>query len=351
VSSLRGALEIVIAALVTAVAASAVATTRMTHRPRAAWLLLPLPVASLSGSVFGAAATFAQSWFVNVTIVSMAEALRLLGALIVTYALLNRRVLEFEFVLSRTLVVAAVSLIAVASFVLLDWALGTFLAGASHATGLVANGALALGLGLSLNAIQKRVTDLIDAVLFRKRRDDERALLEFAREAAYATDSEALLDRAIEKLEVHTDARGAALLLASGDAYDAVREFGDSVSVSVEENDAAILALKTWHKPLDPHHYATSMHGALALPMLERGRLSGVLLLGERAGGEAYSPGEVLALSTFTAGVASALGALSVERDETLEKLQASIAAMADAIAALRDAVASERRAGGVTSS
>lgn len=48
--------------------------------------------------------------------------------------------------------------------------------------------------------------------------------------------------------------------------------------------------------------------------MLARGRLVAILLLGERAGGEAYAPDEVEALSQFAHGVGSALDRLG-ERD------------------------------------
>jgi GAF domain-containing protein len=262
----------------------------------------------------------------------------LLGALAVTYALLKRRVLDIEFVLSRTLVVATISLIVVAAFVLLEWLLGTVLAGASHATGLVANGLLALLLGLSMDYIHKRVDAFIDTLFFRKRRDDEQALRDFSKEAGYVTDSEALLDQAIAKIERHTDARGAALLLDGESAYAATRAFGN-VSLSADENDAAILALKTWHKPLDPHRYATALHGALALPMLVRGQLLGVVLVGERARGEAYAPDEVDALALFSQGVGSALDSLAHRNGDGLRELRESIARIANDVAALRQSL------------
>jgi len=347
ISPLKGALDVAVYSLVTATALAAVLAIPATRRPRAAWLLLPLPIAFLATVVFTTLATFIHSWFANVTVIGIAEAIRLLGALIVTYALLNRRVLDFEFVLSRTLVVATVSLIVVAAFVLLDWVLGNLLSNVSHATGLVANGALALALGLSLNAMQRRVHGFLDAVLFRKRHEDERALLEFSREAASATELGPLLDRAIEHLEHHTAARGAAIFVEQDVSYAAVRSFGNSVRALVAENDATILALKTWHKPLDPHRYITDVHGALALPMLERGRLNGVILLGERVGGEAYAPDEIEALSRFALGVGSAIAGLGGERDGSLASIHASLAAMSDAIAALRETLIVDRQADG----
>jgi GAF domain-containing protein len=118
-------------------------------------------------------------------------------------------------------------------------------------------------------------------------------------------------------------------------AYTATRSFGNDVALNVSENDGAILALKTWRAPLDPHHYSTALQGALALPMVSRGRLLGVLLLGERVGGEAYAPDEVEALSQFAHGVGSAIDALSTGNTDSIAALRVSMASMADGMASL----------------
>jgi hypothetical protein len=339
-SGLTTPLEFAACVLVTVVAAAAVSTTRPSERPRAAWLLLPLPIAFLANAFFlTILADFARTWAATQTSLGLASCSLLLGALAVSYALLKRRVLDLEFVLSRTLVFATISLIVVVAFVLLEWLLGTVLSGVSHVTGLVANASLALVLGVSMSYIQKRVDAFVDTVFFRKRHDDERALRDFSKEAAYVTDSNALLDQAIAKVESHTDARNGALLVDGSGAYGAVRSFGDGVPAAVGENDGAILALKTWHKPLDPHHYSTALRGALALPMLARGRLLGVLLLGERAGGEAYAPDEVEALSQFAHGIGSAMDVLSSNGANSISALQESIAAMQDAIVSRLEAI------------
>jgi hypothetical protein len=334
IGPLRGALDVLEGALLALCAILAVLRTPAEHRPKAAWMVLPLPVALFAYSALLIFATFIKSWFANITIVYGCDAIILASSFIVTYALLKRRVLDFEFVMNRTLVVASVSLIIVASFVLLEWLLGTMLAGVSHATGLIANGALALVLGLSLNVIHKRVDTVMDSVLFRKRHEDERALLNFAKEAAFVTDAAALIDQAVAKIRAHTDARGAAILLEAGGVFTAAGSFGESV-FQVSENDAVILALKTWHKPLDPHHYDSELRGALAVPMVSRARVLGVVLLGERAGGESYAPDEIEALAQFAHGVGSSIDALSTRSDGMLVALQQSMASMADAIARL----------------
>jgi GAF domain len=312
ISAMRGFVDIAQMFLVTLCAFAAVRSSAQSARARAAWLLLPLPIVLL---MFAAGLVFAallKSWFVNVSVVLASEGLILLSAVTVTYALLKRRVLDFEFVVGRTLVVTTVSLIVVAAFVLLEWVLGAVVTNVSHATGLIANAGLALLLGLSLRAIHKRVDAFVDMTLFRKRHEDERALLDFAKEAQFVTDPAALLDHTIQKIRRHTDAHNGALLLDGSAAYAPVRSFGD-VPREIDENDEAILALKTWHKAIDPHQYESSLRGALAVPMLARGRLVGVVVLGERASGEAYAPDEVEALSQFAQGVGMSLDGLATK--------------------------------------
>jgi hypothetical protein len=69
--------------------------------------------------------------------------------------------------------------------------------------------------------------------------------------------------------------------------------------------------------------------------MVSRGRLLGVLLLGERVGGEAYAPDEVEALSQFAHGVGSAIDALSTGNTDSIAALRVSMASMADGMASL----------------
>jgi hypothetical protein len=346
VSPLHALVDVAVYALVTLAAILSVQSTAPEERPRTAWLLLPLPIALLATAVTQTIAAFITSWFVNVTVISISNAIWLLGGGVVTYALLKRRVLDLEFVLSRTVVVATVSAIVVASFILLEFLLNTVLSGVSHATGLVANAALALVLGLSLNPIHKRVDETVERMLFHKRHEDERALVEFGREAAFVTNEDALLDRAIENLREHTDARSAAIFLDGTGHYAPARSFGDSTRTQVDENDAAILALKARHEALDPHHYRSALHGALALPMLARGRLCGIVLLGERSGGEAYAPDEIAALSSMSQGVGSALDVLTVSNELSHASIVDAVRVELAPLREQLDAIAKALRAG-----
>lgn len=343
-----GFVNVVAVVSVVAVACFAVAGETRADRVRAAWILLPLPLAGLGTTAVINLIGLAQSWYALLAIITVWGAISCLGALAVTYALLKRRVLDFEFVLSRALVFATLSFVVVAAFVLLEWLLGTVLANVSHATGLAANAALALALGLSMSYLHRRVDTLIDSVFFRKRHDDERALRAFSKEAAYVTQPGALLDQAMAHIEKYTDASGAAVMVDGTGSYVALRSFG-SVTEGVDENDPAILALKAWHKPIDPHQYETSLKGALALPMLGRGRLIGVVVLGERSGSEAYAPDEIDALSEFAHGVGFALDSLSANGGET--ELRAAIVELAAEVSSMPERIAQIWRSGPSTGS
>src|SRR5580692_11596847 len=124
----------VFAAALIAVSA-AIASASHAERPRAAWLLLPLPIALLLSTTVTDLNVYAQSWAAFMTALVIANGLLLAGTVAVTYALLKRRVLDIQFVIGRTLVVAGVSGIIVISFVLLEWLLGHVLESVGHVTG------------------------------------------------------------------------------------------------------------------------------------------------------------------------------------------------------------------------
>lgn len=322
--SFWGMFRIAAAVAVAVVAAVAVACSPRSEQPRTGWLLLPLSITLAVISVLDSSVGV-QSWSQLWAVIITSSVLSFTGAALVTFALLNRRVLDVGFVLSRSIVVAVLSLIVVAAFILLEWILGSVVANVSHATGVAANAALALVLGLSIRLIHQRVDDLVDSVMFRKRHEDARALREFSKEAAFVTERDALVELAIDKLRRHTDARSGGVFFRQNGTYRAVRHFNEVVTV-VGENDATVLALKTWHKPLDPHAYDSALKGDLALPMVSRGQLLGLLLCGERAGGEAYAPDEVDALAQFAQGLGSAYDGLAndapAERDALLQAIR-----------------------------
>jgi hypothetical protein len=246
-----------------------------------------------------------------------------------TYALFNRRLLDIGFALNRVAIFSGVSIIVVGSFMLIEWALGSWLQQTSHTTSLVVGAAVALLLGFSIRFVHDRVEHVLDRVFFRKRHEDEEAIRRFAREAAFVTDSSVLMERTADILKRHADASFARLALSNGNGKYA----------EVTENDPAIVSLRTWHRKLDLHGVETQFEGEFAYPMVSRGRLIGALLLGPKRSLESYAPDESDAiedLAHHVGGVLDVLGHSASADDSMLAELKAMHQAITDGFASLR---------------
>lgn len=287
--------------------------------------------------IFSSFGFFWTTWFINTightrtSLVALENAALLVVPLALTYAALSRRLFDTGFVLNRAAVVGGVSLIFVGAFVLLEWALGKWFENASRTTSLTVNVMLALGLGISLRFIHRRVDRFVDTVFFKKRHSDETALRRFAREAAFITDRQTLIDRTHTEVLDHSDAPSVSVLLLEGGHYALARGSADGM-VPVDINDPAILAMRTWHDALDLHNYSTAIAGEFAFPMLSHGTLIGVLACGAKKSGEAYAPDEIDSFRTLAHGVGVSLDSLNKDNSVNNASLRETIIAMQDTI-------------------
>jgi hypothetical protein len=266
----------------------------------------------------------------------------IVAPIVLTYAALNRRLIDVGFVLNRTVVFAIVSTIVIGIFVLVEWAAGAWLVNASHTTSAILGMVVALVLGLSLRYIHKYVDRFVDNVMFRKRHDDETALRRFAHEASYISDPGTLVERALRTVRDHTTADWADILVRNGSATYVSSGRHD---IEIGENDPAIVALSAWNRPFDLHGFSdTEVRGDVAFPMTSRGRLVGALVCGPKRDGETYAPDESDALLALARGVGAALDVLDTrsERssDALIAELSKSVRALSEITRSLPDALA-----------
>ena len=235
-------------------------------------------------------------------------------ALAVAYAIVKHRVFDIAFVLNRTLVFTATSAIVVVMLVGLEFLIERYLDSLTRVEGLVLQFAIALGVALSIRALHRSVDRFVDTVFFRKRHEDEHAIRDFAQEAAYITDRHTLLHRTVEVLERHTDAAFVDL------HFD-------------HTNDAALVKLRAWHTVLDLHTVETTLRGDWAYPMVSRGRVIGVLVLGPKRSAELYAPDESDAIGQVAHSVAAALELLGPHRDSSLDRIEALLEKLPERLA------------------
>lgn len=321
-------------------AAVTIAQTRGAERTRVAWATGSLCALYAIDCIAELAVAFFPS--VDLNVIYLAENTAFFIAPIpLTYALLSRRLLDIGFVLNRAAIFGAVSSLVVGLFVLFEWALGGWLAHASHTTNVAFSAGLALVLGLSVNLIHGRVEHLIDNLFFHRRHKDEQALRAFAHDAAYITDLDELLGRTVAALETH----------ASASSVLAALDDGSGAIGGVAADDPAIVQLRSRHEPVALHDLESELPGEIAFPMVSRGRLMGALVLGPKRSGEAYAPDEADAIRHVAHGLGTALDVLashSARRDEGgFDTIEALAEQIAHAVAhSLPDAIDAQLRAG-----
>jgi hypothetical protein len=282
------------------------AATRGAERGRVGWTTLSVSPLLLSQAPFifvsALPSTSILGYSMWAQVLNVASLVAPLG---MSYALLNRRVLDLGFALNRAAVYTGVSVVVVGTFMLVEFALSEWL-GAGRNANIIAGAILALLLGFSMRYIHARVDHLLDRVFFKSRHEDERAIRDFAHEVAYINDESVILGRIRKLLEDRADASWVQVELRNGHG-----SYGDA-----DANDPAIVSLRAWHRPVDLHATESALQGEFAYPMVARGRLTGVLVLGPKRSADPYAPDESDAIAHLAHGAGLALDTLTLRSTE-----------------------------------
>ncbi len=228
------------------------------------------------------------------------------------YAILRYRVLDIGFVVNRAIVFGGVSIVIVLVLGALEWFLGKFLVDISHTTSSIIELSLSLVLGLSLKSIHHRVDRFVDDFFFRERHESEAAIRRFATEASFITDLDVLENRAIEVVARHAHAARAAMYLAEPNRFVCVATTSDMPTI-VDENDPAVVRMRAFREPLILQAGDTSISGERAFPLIVRGHLTGMLVIGPKRSAEPYAPDEAGAIAALASAVGTAIDVLQTE--------------------------------------
>jgi class 3 adenylate cyclase len=154
-------------------ALAALADARGSERARLAWASGSLAVSYVVVPIFEIASMFDVGVHAATVAVDIAVFVTPLG---LTYALLNRRLLDVGFVLNRAAVAALLSALGIAAFVLIEWIVSAFFARLGTTGVLVVNIVAAIAVGLFAPALYRRAGVAVDRLLFgRQRRAREAA--------------------------------------------------------------------------------------------------------------------------------------------------------------------------------
>jgi len=270
--------------------------------------------------------------------------LSLLGPVLFAYAVLRHRVVDVGFVLNRTLVYGTVSLVLLAAFGLVEWAVDHVFKPASHNESAVVDAAIAVGIFLAFHRVRDAVESRLQALFFRRWHDNEKRLRRFVEEAGVITRADNLTNVFVDELARFTGGATVGIYLHDGKVD--YRAFGATPSgdaAVLDPHHPALVALRAHRHPVDLSDTASSLGPVLALPMFHRSVLLGLILLGPKPNGDAYRPDEAEVLANAAHHVGLDLHALKVEQLER-ERTQ-----LIQAVRLLESEVARLRPNGGAT--
>jgi hypothetical protein len=221
----------------------------------------------------------------------------LMAPALLAYAVLRQKLFDLNFALNRTLVYGAVSIILIAAFGLAKWGIEHLIPEKWHEGSAFYSAAIALALFMALHPVMSWVEHQVEKLFFHDWHVNEEALRRFVASAAHFEQSPALCRAFADELTRFAKGAAAALYLRQGeDGY--VLQAGNlpDAPPAYPLEDPGFALMRAERKPIEPAGTLSALPGALALPMLDQGRLIGFALLGRKEGGADYRPDEVALL-------------------------------------------------------
>ncbi|MDE2245110.1 MAG: GAF domain-containing protein [Xanthomonadaceae bacterium] len=257
------------------------------------------------------------------------------------YAILRHRVVDFTVVLNHALVYAATTSFVLGLFALFESLIERTALG--HGASLLLELAVPLGLGVSLSTVHRRIDSAVERFVFRRQYREEVALRGFARECAFVTQSQNLLDLTVDQIRLHVGTPWVALYEHTADGYVRVRQRGShDLPAQVDADDLTLVKLRTHDTGVDLHDTPSQLgRDGHAFPLRVRGSLLGVLLVGPRPG-EHYAAEERELLGHVAHEVGAALFAL---RAQATEEQLSAVRAQAQASEAMLNDVRAQAEA------
>jgi hypothetical protein len=243
------------------------------------------------------------------------------------YGLLLRRTIDMGFLVNRATVYGLVSVAVLFILSTLEFLIGHYFVELGRVASLALQLGVALIVAFSIRYLHRIIDRFVDLVFFAKRHSDETALRRFAHEAEAFTSEKTLLDRTMEMIRDHSEARGVAIYLSNREVAKVERTSSEAFPAVVDLDDPALVALRRWNEPLDTHAVHSVLPDGMAFPMVARGRLYGVLACLPKRDATAFAPDEREPLMEVATGLAHAL-ALASNRSDPLNKIDRSIEAL-----------------------
>jgi hypothetical protein len=304
------------------------------ERERMRWILIGFGL-GLGANYFGA--TLIYSSLIAIVpplwLSTLLVSLNVLLPLAIAHAVVRHRVLDINFVVSRTLVYATLTTILAALFGLLDWFFGSVLP--EFRLSRLLEAGLSICVAFAFDALHKRTEDIIESVFFRQRRTAEARLERLIGELPQARSEDVVESVLVEEVVDVLALTSAAVYRRNGDEFtrSASIGWGDSDCRALDDTDILILSLRAQPQPVRLAELpwrridlpADAKAPVLAIPMNLRGSLAGIVIYGGHNDGADIDPDESRRLGRLAK--AASLGFDEIDADRLRRELEIKNAA------------------------
>ncbi|WP_420382251.1 hypothetical protein [Novosphingobium sp.] len=249
--------------------------------------------------------------------------------LLLAYALLRHRVIDLGFVVNRTLAFGSISALLLGCFGLIEWGVEHWLPESWVKASVWIDAGAALLVYLAFHRVHEAVENRVEHVFFRGWHANEAILRRFVASAPHFEDERALARSFADELSRFSGDARVALYRRRDRTHDAILErmagSWDTAPRTLPVDDPAFALMRAERRAIDLSDTLTDLPGVLALPMLDHGVLSGLVLLDLKGPGALYRPDEVDVLGWAAHDVALAMAALhagQIEAENRLLKAQ-----------------------------
>lgn len=291
------------------------ANARGDERRRIAWALAGL---GISAVVYAANITL-PGINQNVTFYSAVVVVQLALPFCVAYAILRHRVMDIGFALNRSIIFGVVTVLVVVAISFVDWVASRLIS--ERRLALAVEALVSVGFGVTLSWLHGRVETIVDRVLFRQRHRAESQLELRIRALDYATTEDAVDGAVVEEAARILQLESAAVFRAG--QWSGLRRTASvgwhSEDVAVfGEDDLLVRALLAVEGTIlldsgDLHRSGFPQgrrRPDIAIPVLLRHKLIGVVVYGRRSGEAALDPEERKLVERLVRGAAIAYDAV-----------------------------------------
>jgi hypothetical protein len=245
-----------------------------------------------------------------------------LFVLATAYGTIRHRVIDVNFIISRTLVYTAITGILIGIFAIIDILVARWLERSQLA--IILELAAAVFMGVWLKSMHRFVDSFVDRVLFRRRHLAERRLERVAKTLPHATSTDFVDEAVVVEPAQSLELASSALFRRSLDGTFQRRcalGWDDGSTQSLDQSDHLVIQLEAeldalnlsdirWPRADIPTGLCQPL---LAVPITVRHRLTAFALYGGHVGGEALDPDEIRNLRQLAVPAGAAYDHLDAE--------------------------------------